>query len=243
MLQASPPSHNVSIQRGVRVSIVHGGRDAPELEPLSMSTGFLPATTRSLRVRYRAATRDAILAAAASVFARDGAAQVRMEEIAASAGVAVGTLYNYFHDRSALVSALLESRTRDLLDGLDAAIEREVPFLERLAGFVQALGDHFEANRSLLSVLLDEETSHGFDAQTASRRRSVSQEVLVRAERLMADGVHARALRDGDPASYAAMLVGMVRGMVVMRTLSRGGAPLSDTAPEMVRVFLDGASR
>jgi hypothetical protein len=41
---------------------------------------------------------------------------------------------------------------------------------------------------------------------------------------------------------YAVMLVGMVRGMVIMRTLSTGTAPLTDTAPEMVRVFLHGAA-
>ena len=200
-----------------------------------------PETASSLRGRFKAATRDAILEAAASVCARDGAAQLRMEEIAASAGVAVGTLYNYFQDRSALVRALLEVRTATLLEGLDAASQQEAPFLERLAAFVQALGDHFEANRHLLGVLLGEE-SHGHEAKAVSCRRSVTQEILVRAEALMSDGVRARALRDGDPAAYAVMLVGMVRGMVIMRTLSTGTAPLTDTAPEMVRVFLHGAA-
>ena len=52
-----------------------------------MSPSSLPDTTPSLRGRFRAATRDAILEAAAAVCARDGAAQLRMEEIAASAGV------------------------------------------------------------------------------------------------------------------------------------------------------------
>lgn len=207
-----------------------------------MSPSSLPDTTPSLRGRFRAATRDAILEAAAAVCARDGAAQLRMEEIAASAGVAVGTLYNYFEDRSALVRALLESRTLTLLEGLDAASRQEAPFLDRLGGFVQALGDHFEANRYLLSVLLGEETRHGHDGQSVSCGRSVVQEILVRAEGLMADGVRAHALRDGDPAAYAVMLVGMVRGMVIMRTLSGGTAPLTDTAPEMVRVFLHGAA-
>jgi len=208
-----------------------------------MSPVSAPERASSLRGRFKAATRDAILEAAASVCARNGAAQLRMEEIAASAGVAVGTLYNYFEDRSALVRALLELRTATLLEGLDAASQHEAPFLERLAAFVQALGDHFEANRHLLGVLLGEE-SHGQEAKAKalSCRRSVTQEILVRAEALMSDGVRARALRDGDPAAYAVMLVGMVRGMVIMRTLSTGTAPLTDTAPEMVRVFLHGAA-
>lgn len=142
-----------------------------------MSSSSLPTATLGLRGRLKVATRAAILDAAESVFARDGASQVRMEEIALAAGVAVGTLYNYFRDRSALVGALLESRTSMLLSGLDAAVQHDASFIERLAGFVQVLCDHFEANRSLLSVLLDEESRQGHDVATASRRRSLTREI------------------------------------------------------------------
>src|SRR5689334_18472384 len=75
-----------------------------------------------LRERLRGATRDAILEAAAGVFAAGGATQARMEDIAARAGVAVGTVYNYFEDRTALVTALLDARRRDMFEALDAAV-------------------------------------------------------------------------------------------------------------------------
>ena len=75
-----------------------------------------------LRDRLRGATRDAILEAAAAVFSAGGATQARMEDIAASAGVAVGTVYNYFEDRTALVTALLDARRRDMFEALDAAV-------------------------------------------------------------------------------------------------------------------------
>src|SRR5450759_1515604 len=97
-----------------------------------MKTDSLSESQLILRQQFKTATRDAILDAAASTFARDSAAPVRMEDIAARAGIAVGTLYNYFQDRSALVNALLELRTRALLDCLDAAVKVEAPFRERL---------------------------------------------------------------------------------------------------------------
>src|SRR3954470_20293157 len=75
----------------------------------------------SLREKFRRATREAILNAAAGILGDDSGAQARMEDIAARAGVAVGTVYNYFEDRRALVTALLETRTKTLLDVLDAA--------------------------------------------------------------------------------------------------------------------------
>lgn len=199
----------------------------------------------------KGATRDAILQAAASVFAADGATHARMEDIAATAGVAVGTVYNYFEDRTALVTALLETRRRALFDALDAAIPREVAtgadrpggrFEADLERFVAALARHFDANRALLSVLLDEELHRGIDAKAASRRRTVLQEVLVRAERLVAKGIRSRALQKGDAAVYSALLVGMVRG-VAMSALARREARFADSTREIVRVFLNGASR
>jgi len=65
------------------------------------------------------------------VFSAGGATQARMEDIAARAGVAVGTVYNYFEDRTALVNALLEGRRRDMFDALDRAVS---PPLTRVTG-------------------------------------------------------------------------------------------------------------
>jgi|KBSMisStaDraftv2_1062788.scaffolds.fasta_scaffold35881_2 AcrR family transcriptional regulator len=210
----------------------------------------------SLRAKFRHATREAILEAAAGILGSDSAAQARMEDIAARAGVAVGTVYNYFEDRRALVTALLETRTRVLLDALDdaaapvrggkraagASTTAGGAFEAELAGFVSAVAAHFDANRFLLNVLLEEERSRGIDAKSASRRRTVSGQVLSRAERLMEKGIRVRALRKDDPAMYAALLVGMVRG-VALSALSRQLTFSTDGTASIVRVFMSGASR
>ena len=76
-----------------------------------------------LRERLKEATRDAILEAAEEAFARDGVQAARMETIAKAAGVAVGTLYNHFEDRTALLDALMRARRADLIRRLDEALE------------------------------------------------------------------------------------------------------------------------
>ena len=210
----------------------------------------------SLRARFRRATREAILNAAAGILGGDNGAQARMEDIAARAGVAVGTVYNYFEDRRALVTALLETRTKVLLDALDdaaapvrgrkrtagASATAGDGFEAELAGFVSAVAAHFDANRFLLHVLLDEERSRGIDAKAASRRRTVFGQLLSRAERLMTKGIRVRALRKDDPAMYAALLVGMVRG-VALSALSRQLTFSTDGTASIVRVFMSGAAR
>ena len=87
-----------------------------------------------------------------------------------------------------------------------------------------------------------EELHRGLDAKVASRRHTILQEVLDRAERLMAKGIRSHVLQKGDPAVYAAMLVGMVRG-VATSALAHPDARFADSTREIVRVFLKGASR
>jgi AcrR family transcriptional regulator len=204
-----------------------------------------------LRERFRAATREAILQAAAGLLMSDDSTQFRMEDIASGAGIAVGTLYNYFEDRTALVTALLESQTRTLFEALDAVDGAARPsaksgaaaaFEADLERFVSAVGRHFNANRFLLNVLVEEERQHGIDARAASRRRTVVGEMLTRAERLMEKGTRARALRKGSPSMYAALLVGMMRGLAIS-ALVRGEPFPADGSAEIARVFLKGASR
>jgi AcrR family transcriptional regulator len=192
-----------------------------------------------LRDRHKSATREAILDAGAELLTT-AATHVRMEDIAARAGIGVGTLYNYFRDRTSLVEALLEARRCALLDNLDAALAAGAPFRDRLSAFVQTLARHFETNRPLLSLLLEAERSTLTGA--ASRKHSVLQEVLGRAERLLSEGVREQEVREGDPLTFAALLVGMVRG-TGDTILARGTGRLTDAAPLIVAVFLKGASR
>src|SRR2546422_7964168 len=68
-----------------------------------------------LRARLRETIRHSILDAAETVFSEHGTAHGRMEQIAARAGVSVGTLYNHFVDRRDLVEALRsEEHTSEL---------------------------------------------------------------------------------------------------------------------------------
>lgn len=205
----------------------------------------------SLRARFRTATREAILDAAAALMGAEGASQTRMDDIAARAGVAVGTVYNYFEDRTALVLALLETRSRTLMDALESAGEAPrgragasaaSSFEAQLEQFVATLAAHFEANRFLLGVLLEDEQLRGVDAKSATRRTAMRREMMVRAERLIDRGIRAKALRKDSPTVYAALLLGMVRGAALASLTGAGGLSGNWTA-SVVRMFLHGAVR
>ena len=64
--------------------------------------------------------RAAILAAALDVFAENGFAAARLDDVAQKAGVAKGTLYLYFPDKEALFEALLQGLVSPVLERIQA---------------------------------------------------------------------------------------------------------------------------
>lgn len=62
------------------------------------------------------ARRQAILAAALAVFAERGFEAARLDDVAARAGVAKGTLYLYFRDKEALFEALVRNAVSPIME-------------------------------------------------------------------------------------------------------------------------------
>lgn len=92
---------------------------------------------------------EAILDAAADLFAAEGIEAVRMEAIAARAGTSIGSLYQYFPDKQAVFFALAErvlERSRAAFDLLVPIVEADRPpwdqLLDRVVdGFALTLRD------------------------------------------------------------------------------------------------------
>ena len=191
-----------------------------------------------LRDRIRAETREAILRAAEQAFVEGGLEAARMEAIAARAGVAVGTLYNHFDDREALLGALVDAHRRALLLRLDRAVAsgRGRPFEEALAGLLQALFAHLAEHRGLLALLMQAEAAR----LAAHGRGPLLDEVTRRVETVLRRGRTQGRLQPDPAGLQAHMLVGMVRG-VLRRDASRGhaGDP-TDRAGQVEGAFLRG---
>ena len=80
-----------------------------------------------------------ILEAAREVFARKGFYKARMDDIAARANLSKGTLYLYFKNKDALITALLDRLFQSELHDLRAIQEEDAPATERLRRFLDRL--------------------------------------------------------------------------------------------------------
>ncbi len=93
------------------------------------------------------ATRARVLCAAQELLASDGLDGLSIRKLAATAGVAVGTIYNQFGDRSGVLSAMVSEGLDTLATSLDPRIE-ELP-LDSSRSLITALLDRYENEESI----------------------------------------------------------------------------------------------
>ncbi|MBU1412455.1 TetR/AcrR family transcriptional regulator [Myxococcota bacterium] len=106
------------------------------------------------------ASVEAILMAAAQVFEAHGYAAGTTNRIAERAGVSVGTLYQYFPSKEAIVVALLEEHlletTRKLHEWVGHMVSLRHGLRDALADYVQGIMDVHETRPRLQHILLEE---------------------------------------------------------------------------------------
>ncbi len=188
-----------------------------------------------LRDRLREEAGRAILAAAEQVFAEDGLG-ARMERIAAQAGVAVGTLYNHFQDRDALLAALTCSRCDALMARVDAALAATAggPVAERLSAFLGAVAEHARVHGRFLSMLVQA----GEGPARAKAHTPLRSELVRRVEDVLRAAHEAGEVRADEAGLFAPAFVAMVRAALLQRL--EEGTDLDEAAPALVRLLLEG---
>ncbi|QTD89715.1 TetR/AcrR family transcriptional regulator [Burkholderia anthina] len=114
-----------------------------------------PALRRRPRQSRAQATSDALQQAFVQLLLERGYAKATIREIAAVAGVSVGTFYEYFGDKQSLAALCIHRRVLALADRLRGAAHglRGAPRAELAAAFVDLQIDAIGADAALWSAL------------------------------------------------------------------------------------------
>jgi AcrR family transcriptional regulator len=193
-------------------------------------------------MRLRNEARRAILDAAEQVFAAEGLHRGRMEHVSRRAGTAVGTLYNHFQSRDALLAAVLQTRRRELLARVDRGInDAGAPFLDRITAFVDAILAHYRAHRPFFSLLIEEDAAGVRSHVTNPGRARTTRQLRARAEKLVRQGVREGALRRKDADLWPDLLVGGIRALLVRDLAAGARRTKALTTPRFLAFFFRGA--
>ena len=190
--------------------------------------------THTLRARLKEVVADTILDAAEHVFS-EGGLESRLEDVATAAGVSVGTLYNYFTDRQALVEALMDKLRANLLERLEAVVrDRSQPFRSLLESIIAEIVA-VSLQKLRLRLLLLQATPHRMIRHAETRKRFLA----------VIDPVLEKARQDGELAPdfhglQVHLLVGLIHAALAV-TQEAPSLLATEALPKaIVSAFLDG---
>jgi AcrR family transcriptional regulator len=207
--------------------------------PKSSTTRLEPRKT-PIQARSTASV-EAIMQATIQVLLEQGKSRLTTTRVAHRAGVSVGTLYQYFPNKSSLLQALLKQH----LDGTALAIEiacesaTGAPLARMaeavIASFVQAKFHNIDASVALYAV------SDDLEGKRIARTMQLR---AIKAMTAMLETAPGKAI--SAPASVAATLLAAMAG--VSRSMLEGGVTRSTMATMereltvMVRAYLEASA-
>jgi len=102
--------------------------------------------------RLADAKKQTILAAAAAEFARSGFTAAKVDQIAARAGISVGSLYQYFGTKERCFLAVLDDGVAELQDRLDGVLSRVSEPWARIEAIVRLIPEHSRRHAEVLRL-------------------------------------------------------------------------------------------
>ncbi len=218
-----------------------------------------PKTDRKARVK--AMYRDDILAAALGVFSDVGYHETTMQQIAEQAGLAVGSLYNFFASKEVLYAELVSRFAREYRAVLDAALDGVDDEVEKIRSYIRIKGEFFQRNQAMARLYFGEARGQDFSLSVGmdAESRRLFDEFRSRLAGVFKAGMTAGVFERADP-HYCAVtlqsltnafiflwlrdpvrhpyheLVDTIATLVLRGTLSRrDDAPMSDEDTQMAR--------
>lgn len=166
---------------------IPGGRQS--VRPKAQASDFKRRSPRQARARN---TVEAVLEAAAQILSREDRAALNTNRIADYAGISVGTLYQYFPNKQAI---LVELARREIENTGAAAMRaaRESPSVDAdpVRAVIRALIASFGKRRRVRRIAIDTLLTEGLGAELDENVRRVVQMLAAERQRLL-PGRHRR---------------------------------------------------
>lgn len=144
------------------------------------------------------------------VIARKGMAAATMQEIAEEAGVAKGTIYLYFRDRDELVEKTFETAMETLMARIDAALEQDIAFEDKIRAVMSAHLSFFLANREFFRLFLSMRMPEGPAARQRRQKQSCQPRYRGRVQKLadvLSQAMDRGEIRRADPYKLALFII------------------------------------
>ena len=177
------------------------------------------------------------------VIARKGMAAATMQEIAEEAGVAKGTIYLYFRDRDELVEKTFENAMTQLHARVDAALDADLPFEQKLRAMLAAVSGFFRENREFFRLYISMRFPEGSAQQQRRRKRTCQPQYQTRVQRVaevLRQAMDRGEIAVTDPRRLALFIIEGSNAVIIERVMSETPTSADDDVDFLADTILGG---
>lgn len=156
--------------------------------------------------------REQLLRVASEVFATKGYHEAKMDDIAAAADVAKGTIYLYFQDKRAIFTELIDGLAAQLSQAI-IPVDTEADVVAQVKHNIRAVIGVLAQQPHVTSLLFDQASGvdESFRLKTDSFYRALKHMLVASLE----EGQRLGIVREGDTSLYASFSIGGLREVLV----------------------------
>jgi AcrR family transcriptional regulator len=181
--------------------------------------------------------RDAILAAARRVFARNGQAATRTSDIAVEARISQGLMYHYFKTKEDLFTEIVEAALRETAALTTGAAGAPGPAWPRLNDLCeQMLAGVLEYPEYPL-VILQAFTSEAVPANARSAIQAYGQQTFEALVALVSQGQAEGSVVSGNPIELTVAFTACIQGVALSRLQADTEKPTLPTTQTVLRLL------
>ena len=195
------------------------------------------------REREKLRQRQEILATALDLFSQKGYHNVSMQEIAAQAEFAIGTLYKFFQNKEELYKALVLELCDEFEDSIMRAIEQPQDEVEKLRSYVRAKTEVFRRNLPFIRLYLAESRGASFNLK-AGLDDEIRQRYYISVESIaaiFASGIkNQRFKKIADPYYLAVALSSVIDAFLLLWLDAPERHPYPEDPDTILNIFFKG---
>jgi AcrR family transcriptional regulator len=164
-----------------------------------------------------------------------------MQDIAARAEFAVGTLYNFFQSKEQLFTELLNDCAEKIYQLLSPILESEKPEDAKLRTFIRAHSNLAEDNIEFIKLYVSEygnlTPAHGYIDEQAGK---VKMTLYMQLEDVISSGIRKKIFRSADPKITAQALAAVLQSFILESSREFEKSKVEEGLAKIEHLFIDG---
>lgn len=185
----------------------------------------------------RDARRDAIVAAARRVFARNGLAATRTSDIAAEAHISQGLIYHYFPTKEDLFTEIVEAALRETAALTTSAAQSPGEAWARLEDLCEQMLAGVLLYPEYPLVILQAFTSEAVPPKARSAVQAYGQQTFEALVALVSQGQAEGTVVSGNPIELTVAFTACIQGVALSRMQADSETPIFPTAQTLLRLL------